>query len=185
MAYFDVEKFATAVCNYPAIDEDAANAVIHLLRCQPTYEMEQVVHAEWLNEHWEGDPHSISGYPRTYYGECSNCGEFSEQFDRCPNCGACMDANKGSTVSNQQMLDDFEYIREFEGVESDFCGAFCNCDTLMQILRGTATRREAILHYFEWIFSDRGAKIPSNDARCKEIAERYHIENDINWQITE
>ena len=88
-----------------------------------------------------------------------------------------------TTVSNQELLDDFEYIREFEGVESDFCGAFCNCDTLMQILRGTATRREAILHYFEWIFSDRGAKIPSNDARCKEIAERYHISNEISWEV--
>ena len=183
MAYFDMEKFATAVCNYPAIDEGAANAVIHLLRCQPTYEMEQVVHAEWLNEHWEGDPHSISGYPRTYYGECSNCGEFSEQFDRCPNCGACMDANKGSIVSNQQLLDDFEYIREFETEGSDFCGGYCNTDTLMQLLRGTETRRNAILHYFEWIFSSKKHSIPVNDARCKEIAERYHISSEISWEV--
>lgn len=96
-----------------------------------------------------------------------------------------MDANRGSIVSNQQLLDDFEYIREFERVNSDFCDAFCNCDTVMQILRGTATRRDVILHYFKWIFSDRKQIIPATDARCKEIAERYHIENDINWQITE
>ena len=177
MAYFDMEKFATAVCNSPDIKRNAANAVIRLLRCQPTYEMEQVIHAEWLNEYWEGDSHSISGNPRTYYGECSNCGESSEQFDRCPNCGAYMDANRGSIVSNQQLVDDFEYIREFERDRSDFCDAFCNCDTLMQILRGTATRREVILHYFEWIFSDR------NESFLLQMLDVRRLQKDITSKM--
>ena len=36
MAYIDVDKFAEKICNFQAIDEDSANAVIYLLRSQPT-----------------------------------------------------------------------------------------------------------------------------------------------------
>ena len=43
MAYIDADKFAEEICNFPAIDEDSANAVISLLRRQPTAEVEEVV----------------------------------------------------------------------------------------------------------------------------------------------
>lgn len=47
MAYVDVDKFAEVICNFPAIDENAANAVISLLRRQPAAKVEAVVHCEY------------------------------------------------------------------------------------------------------------------------------------------
>ena len=42
MAYVDADKFAEEICNFPAIDEDSANAVISLLRRQPTADVEGI-----------------------------------------------------------------------------------------------------------------------------------------------
>lgn len=36
MAYIDVDKFAERICNFQAIEEDAANKMIWLLRTFPT-----------------------------------------------------------------------------------------------------------------------------------------------------
>lgn len=41
MAYIDVDKFAEKICNFQAIDEDSANAVIYLLRSQPSADVEE------------------------------------------------------------------------------------------------------------------------------------------------
>ena len=35
MAYIDIDKFAESICNFQAIDEDAANKMIWLLRTFP------------------------------------------------------------------------------------------------------------------------------------------------------
>ena len=43
MSYVDVDKFAEAICNFPAIDEDIANAMIFLLRSFPNADVEKVV----------------------------------------------------------------------------------------------------------------------------------------------
>lgn len=41
--YIDVDKFAEAICNFSAIDENTANAMIVLLRRQPAADVEEVV----------------------------------------------------------------------------------------------------------------------------------------------
>ena len=41
MAYIDVDKFAEKICNFQAIDEDAANKMIWLLRTFPTADVAQ------------------------------------------------------------------------------------------------------------------------------------------------
>ena len=40
--YIDADKFAEEICNFPAIDEDSANAVISLLHRQPTADFVEV-----------------------------------------------------------------------------------------------------------------------------------------------
>lgn len=55
MAYVDVDKFADAICNFSAIDEHSANAVILLLRRQPTADVVEVVRCKdckkWTSQH--------------------------------------------------------------------------------------------------------------------------------------
>lgn len=43
MSYIDVDKFAEKICNFQAIDENAANAMIWLLRTFPTADVVEVV----------------------------------------------------------------------------------------------------------------------------------------------
>lgn len=78
--YIDADKFAEAICNFPAIDEHSANAVIHLLRSQSTTDVAEVKHGRWKGAGM-GD----------YY--CSLCQEVvsGSDFKYCPNCGAKMD----------------------------------------------------------------------------------------------
>ena len=87
MAYIDVDNFAKAICDFPAIDENTANAMIFLLRKQPTADVEEVKHGEWI----QGVPYrcSICGNPAP---EEKNT---SERYScwlspYCPNCGADM-----------------------------------------------------------------------------------------------
>lgn len=42
MSYIDVDKFAEKICNFQSIDEDAANAMIWLLRTFPTANVVEV-----------------------------------------------------------------------------------------------------------------------------------------------
>ena len=83
MAYIDVDKFAEKICNFQAIDEDSANAVIYLLRSQPTADVEEVVrckdckHGHWNQETCHGKPIyycdrtdlQVSKYSFCSYGE--------------------------------------------------------------------------------------------------------------------
>lgn len=92
--YIDVDKFAEAICNFRQIDEDAANAMIWLLRTFPTADVVEVVHAHWI-EH----PHFNfeGGYSGANY-ECSNC-HYDDLYDLddanyCPKCGAKMDGER-------------------------------------------------------------------------------------------
>jgi DNA-directed RNA polymerase subunit RPC12/RpoP len=96
MAYIDREKFAEVICNFPAIDEDTANAVISLLHRQPTADVVEVNHGEWLEKE--------EVYGDVYY-TCSNCnndwttidGTPQDNFmNYCPNCGAKMDGERKS-----------------------------------------------------------------------------------------
>lgn len=85
MAYIDREKFAEAICNFPAIDEDAANAVISLLHRQTTADVAEVKHGYWIT-----DENGIV--------ICSECGE-EHAWDEyratyCEDCGAKMDGGK-------------------------------------------------------------------------------------------
>lgn len=92
MAYINREKFAEAICNFPAIDEDTANAVISLLHRQPTSDVVEVKHGEWV--------HNSNCSYRKF---CSICGrsrprrndhEFASSTNYCPHCGAKMDGGK-------------------------------------------------------------------------------------------
>lgn len=91
MAYVDVDKFADAICNFPAIDEQSANAVISLLRRQPTADVEKVKHGEWKKI----SVSSEHGYGQVYYQHSSceiNSTElFQCPYERCPRCGTKMD----------------------------------------------------------------------------------------------
>ena len=81
--YIDADKFAEEICNFPAIDEDSANAVISLLHMQPTADVEEVKHGEWERKIKNGRPRGL---------KCSLCGRsihFHENY--CPECGAKMD----------------------------------------------------------------------------------------------
>ncbi len=85
MAYVDVDKFADAVCKFPAIDEQSANAVISLLRRQPTADVEEVKHGCWKQYGLQNPL-------------CSICHKYNlEQSNYCPNCGAKMDEERKTT----------------------------------------------------------------------------------------
>ena len=90
MTYIDVDKFAEKICNFQAIDEDSANAVIYLLRSQPSADVEEVKHAKWeyeclecsickrnISEICDADSYLTSG--------------IEDELLFCPFCGAKMD----------------------------------------------------------------------------------------------
>jgi DNA-directed RNA polymerase subunit RPC12/RpoP len=90
--YIDVDKFAEKICNYQAIDEDAANAMIWLLRTFPTADVVEVRHGEWRIVD------SDLGYVEM---ECSLCGHkhlfyTNQGYPYCPSCGAKMDGERRS-----------------------------------------------------------------------------------------
>ena len=83
--YIDVDKFAEKICDFQAIDEDAANKMIWLLRTFPTADVAEVVYAKW----------EISS--DGYYPYCSHCKTEPENgvmSKHCPECGAKMDIEK-------------------------------------------------------------------------------------------
>lgn len=106
--YIDVEKFADEICNFPAIDEHSANAVILLLRRQPTADVAEVKHGHWIYQHRHrggfelkegydrlGNPHmvTIDNRYETDDPYCSICGKLNDgnSLNYCSNCGAKMD----------------------------------------------------------------------------------------------
>ena len=84
--YIDADKFAEAICNFPAIDEHSANAVISLLHRHPTADVVEVKHGEWVKSN-----------PHNRFMDCSACGFFQDhtEFNYCPNCGAKMKGGGG------------------------------------------------------------------------------------------
>ena len=66
MAYIDVDKFAEEICKFPAIDEHSANAVISLLRSQPTADVAEVVSCSECK-------HLIVHNLPTVYASCIRC----------------------------------------------------------------------------------------------------------------
>ncbi len=91
MAYIDVDKFAEAICKFPAIDEHSANAVISLLRSQPTADVEEVKHGEWIDNIQKFT--SPAGVTKDYLVgyKCSLCGRTENRKEPYCNCGAKMD----------------------------------------------------------------------------------------------
>ena len=92
MSYIDVDKFAVEICNFQAIDEDAANAMIWLLRTFPTADVVEVVRCKDCIHYISPD----RGYP--YCSMFSNVGEgeyFSVSDDHYCSCGERREQNEG------------------------------------------------------------------------------------------
>lgn len=72
MSYIDVDKFAEKICDFQAIDENAANAMIWLLRTFPTADVVSVVRCKDCR-HWTpcGGVSIDANGTKWQYGECS------------------------------------------------------------------------------------------------------------------
>ena len=94
MAYIDTDKFAEEICKLPAIDEDAANAVIYLLHRQLTADVVEVKHGRWLDNIQKFT--SPAGVTKDYLVgyKCSLCGRTENRKEPYCNCGAKMDGGK-------------------------------------------------------------------------------------------
>jgi len=95
MAYINKEKFAEAICKFPAIDEDTANAVISLLHQQPAADVTEVNHGYWFDNIQKFT--SPAGVTKDYLVgyKCSICGRQESVKEPYCNCGAKMDGKKG------------------------------------------------------------------------------------------
>ena len=91
--YIDADKFAEAICNFPAIDEHSANAVISLLHRHPTADVVEVKHALWELVNEDENVWMCTGK--------QGCGNefviiegdpFINEMFSCPRCGARMSA---------------------------------------------------------------------------------------------
>ena len=93
--YIDVDKFAEARCNFQQIDEDAANAMIWLLRTFPTADVVEVRHAYWK----ETNHITESKRGREIHSKLYNCSYCDAPNGRkkssyCHWCGAKMDGER-------------------------------------------------------------------------------------------
>ena len=106
--YIDVEKFADEICNFPAIDEHSANAVILLLRRQPTADVAEVQHGHWIE-----DAGSYDLRDNFYYcSECHRiinliCGASLSEYPYC-HCGAKMDGRSEQNALGRSIEDKAE-----------------------------------------------------------------------------
>lgn len=86
--YIELEKLAEDICNYPALDEHTANAMIWLIHRQPAAEVEVVKHGVWTR-----GSEGLSSY-----AHCSACNRklnsYVYGYARCPICGAHMDGKE-------------------------------------------------------------------------------------------
>lgn len=91
MAYIDVDKFADAICDFSAIDEHSANAVILLLRRQPIADVVEVKHGQWLDNIEKTS--TVAGITKDFAigYKCSLCGRTEINREPYCNCGAKMD----------------------------------------------------------------------------------------------
>lgn len=89
--YIHAGDFARRICNFEAIDEHSANAVISLLYAQPTADVVEVKHGHWKHtvKEWNMFTH--------HFYNCSICGAsaFTSGYEKhCHECGAIMDGGK-------------------------------------------------------------------------------------------
>ena len=92
-------------------------------------------------------------------------------------------------ISIAQARSDLKYIKSTYGESQDFCGSFCNCDILENILFGYISVKEAIIknieHYFTNGLEDLNAGCSSefkpnySDKRIQRIIDRYCITEEI------
>ena len=90
--YIHSGNFARRLCNFEAIDEHSANAVISLLYREPAADVAEVKHGHWIY-------HIDTLFPEDSKQECSVCHEEENMRsilndNYCPNCGAMMDEER-------------------------------------------------------------------------------------------
>ncbi len=87
-------------------------------------------------------------------------------------------------VSAKQVRSDLKYLQEKYGSCYDFCGGFCNCDVLKDLMFGKITPKEACIDNIRAYF-DEGADrercaapvYPDrSDTRIARMVERYYID---------
>lgn len=88
-------------------------------------------------------------------------------------------------ISIAQARSDLKYIKDTYGAPQDFCGSFCNCDILEDILFGYISVKEAIIRNIEYYFTNgiddlnggcfSEIKPDYSDKRIKKIMDRYCI----------
>lgn len=68
----------------------AKDSVLRLIDEQPTADVVEVKHGEWINGRYNDFQDNV------YEEQCSICGRYSKDYGRdfCPNCGAKMDGGK-------------------------------------------------------------------------------------------
>ena len=68
-------------------------AVTSIIEKQPTADVVEVKHGEWINGRYNGYNDWKSFKETVYETMCSVCGRYSQEYGRgyCPNCGAKMD----------------------------------------------------------------------------------------------
>lgn len=89
------------------------------------------------------------------------------------------------TITITQARKDLEYLKKNYGEPNDFCGSFCNCEILEDILMGKKGVKDAIIDNIKYYF---GNGLESNysgcssnllpdldDSRVQRIMERYDI----------
>ena len=96
--YIDVDKFAEAICSFRQIDEDAANAMIWLLRTFPTADVIEARNGKVRHGKWVLVKPRRIGRNATY--QCSVCKKLRSSYYNdvqnwkyCP-CGAKMDRER-------------------------------------------------------------------------------------------
>ena len=90
----NADKFAEAICKFPAIDENAANAVIFLLQKQPNADVVEVKHGEWLDNIKVISTVGMANIKAFVGYRCSVCGREEVAKEPYCNCGAKMDGGK-------------------------------------------------------------------------------------------
>ena len=89
------------------------------------------------------------------------------------------------SITTAQARKDLEYLKSKYGTANDFCGSFCNCEVLDDILMGKKSIKDAIIENIKYYFSngvdDGHSGCSSNllpdldDSRVQRIMERYDI----------
>lgn len=98
---------------------------------------------------------------------------------------AIMEGKYKPTITTSQARKDLEYLNSKYGSANDFCGSFCNCEVLNDILMGKKSIKDAIIENIKYYFSngiEDGCSCCSSDllpdlddSRVQRIMERYDI----------